>query len=115
ASVATTAGSTQTKLRASPARIFRMSRVLLLFVLSCGSLLGLCGPTIAADRTSVALTVTASAKADRQLAESLIVLVEAHVLADDSLAVVERRQIDLAMQELALSRARSADESLQLG
>src|SRR5262245_56120091 len=69
----------------------------------------------AAERTSVALTVTASAKADRQLAESLIALVESNLLADESLSVVERRQINLAMQELALSRTRSADESLQLG
>ncbi len=91
-----------------------MSRVLLLFVLGCGPLLGLCRPTAAAERTSIALT-TASAEPDRKLAESLIVLVETQVLADDSLAVVERRQIELAMQELALSRTRSADESLQLG
>ena len=70
---------------------------------------------VAAQRTSVALTVTAVAKADRQLAEGLIALVESNILADESLSLVERRQIDLAMQELALSRARSADESLQLG
>ena len=68
----------------------------------------------AAQRTSVALTVAAG-PSDRQLAETLIVLVEANVLEDDSLTVVERRQIDLALQELALSRNRSAEQLLQLG
>ena len=91
-----------------------MSRVLLLIVLGCGSLVEWCVPMMAAERTSIALT-TSSAGSVQKLAETLIVLVEAQVLADDSLAVVERRQIELAMQELALSKTRSADESLQLG
>ncbi len=91
-----------------------MSRVLLLIMLGCGSLVGWCGPAMAAERTSIALT-SASSEPDRKLAESLIVLLETQVLADDSLTVVERRQIELAIQELALSKSRSADESLQLG
>ena len=91
-----------------------MSRVLLLIVLGCGSLVEWCVPMMAAERKSIALT-TSSAGSVQKLAETLIVLVEAQVLADDSLAVVERQQIELAMQELALSKTRSADESLQLG
>ncbi|MFM9961817.1 MAG: hypothetical protein ACKV2Q_11400 [Planctomycetaceae bacterium] len=91
-----------------------MTRYFLQLIVACGVLLGLFRSAVAAERTSIALT-TATANPYQQLAENLIVLVEANVLADDSLAVVERRQIDLAMQELALSRTRSADESLQLG
>ena len=92
-----------------------MRRYLILLIVVCLIPLGRNRTALAAERTSVALTVTAAAKSDRQLAEGLIALVESHVLADESLSLVERRQIDLALQELALSRVRSADELLQLG
>jgi hypothetical protein len=95
-----------------------MLRILLLFVVSYGLLLGLCGPSVAAERTTIALTSTrpgGMSAADQQFVENLATLMDLAVQSDESLAVVERRQIDLAIQELALSRARSADQSLQLG
>src|SRR5262245_20165162 len=73
---------------------------------------------VVVPKTTVALTTTtnsAVADAGDELANSLAALLEVQLLADDSLSVVERRQIELALQELALSRSRTAADSLQLG
>ena len=78
---------------------------------------GIARPATGAEPTSVALTMTRPAEAtkDLELAEHLLRLVELAVQADKSLAVVERRQIDLAIQELVLDRSRPGDSQLQLG
>ena len=72
---------------------------------------------LAAEKTTVALTTTVSSEvpSDRDLAAKLITLIEAGVLADDTLAVVERQHLDLALQELALNQTRSSEESVRLG
>ena len=62
-----------------------MRRFLTVLIVVCLIPLGGNRTAVAAQRTSVALTVTASAKADRQLAEGLIALVESNILADESL------------------------------
>lgn len=94
-----------------------MSRVFLLIVLAGVAQCELSHVALAA-KTSVALTTTLPAtasNADRELAASLSALVEMDLLADESLAVIERQQMDLALQELALNRSRTAEQSLQLG
>ncbi|MBC7822113.1 MAG: hypothetical protein IAG10_34950 [Planctomycetaceae bacterium] len=95
-----------------------MLRMLLIFVALGSAMLLPKGVAAAAAKTTIALTTTRIAGADpanHNLTDSLVALLELQLLADDSLSVVERQQIELAMQELALSRTRSADESLQLG
>ncbi len=95
-----------------------MLRTFLIVVAFGSALLTVNDVAVAAPKTTIALTVTrpaAANEADHKLTDSLVALLELQVLEDDSLSVVERRQIDLALQELALSRSRSAAESLQLG
>lgn len=78
---------------------------------------------IAADKpkeTTVALTIALSKNADaenRELATSLLTLLEAEVALDSRLAVVERQQIDLVLHELALSvdLSKSSEKKLRLG
>lgn len=70
--------------------------------------------------TTVALTVALSKNAsteNRELATSLLTLLEAEVAQDGRLSVVERRQIDLALHELALSAdlSKSSEKKLRLG
>lgn len=77
------------------------------------------GPSIAAD-TTVALTIavpTDATDSDRELATSLLTLLELEVTQDSRLSVVERRQLDLALHELALSvdLGRSSEKKLRLG
>ncbi|MBS0203017.1 MAG: hypothetical protein JSS49_08985 [Planctomycetes bacterium] len=96
-----------------------MPRVLLI-VLTCLASCQSARDLWAIEKTSVAMTTTVAGtdstkKSDRDLAARLIALVEMDVLADDTLAVVERQQLDAALQQLALSRERSTDESLRLG
>ena len=66
---------------------------------------------------TVALTMTrpAAAGKDQQLAENLLTLVELAIQPDKSLAVVERRQIELVIQELVLSQTRPENSQLELG
>ncbi|MFT5327584.1 MAG: hypothetical protein ACI8P0_005476 [Planctomycetaceae bacterium] len=78
---------------------------------------------IAADEskeTTVALTIAVSKGADaenRELATSLLALLEAEVAQDSRLSVVERQQIDLVLHELALSvdLSKSSEKQLRLG
>ena len=78
---------------------------------------------IAADEskeTTVALTIAVSKGADaenRELATSLLALLEAEVAQDSRLSVVERQQIDLVLHELALSvdLSKSSEKKLRLG
>jgi tetratricopeptide (TPR) repeat protein len=70
--------------------------------------------------TTVALTIALPADADtenRELASSLLTLLEAEVAQDNRLSVVERQQIDLVLHELALSvdLSKSSEKKLQLG
>jgi hypothetical protein len=70
--------------------------------------------------TTVSLTASAHAEAtaaDRELVASLLPLLEMDVASRPQFSVVERRQIDLALLELALSEglAESSDARLQLG
>jgi tetratricopeptide (TPR) repeat protein len=74
---------------------------------------------LAAD-TTIALTVAVSARADsgeRELATSLLTLLEVEVAQDRQLSVVERQQIDLVLHELALSIdvSKASDKKLKLG
>ena len=70
----------------------------------------------AAQPTTLALTLTRSQDAaDKQLGEKLLSLVELDLAADKSLAIVERRQIDLIVQEHVLDRSLAGDPKLQLG
>ena len=95
-----------------------MLRMLLIVVALGSAMLLQPGAAVAAQRTAIALTVTRTAGAaepHHKLADSLSALMELQILEEDALAVVERQQIELAIQELALSKTRSADESLQLG
>ncbi len=77
---------------------------------------------LAADRARAAQPSTLSltlvkpqAAADGQLGEKLLSLVEFDLAADKSLAIVERRQIDLIVQEHVLDRSLAGDLKLQLG
>lgn len=70
--------------------------------------------------TTVALTAavySAAGKPERDLAGALLALLELEVSSQDGLAVVERRQIDLALHELALTKdlSRNATAKLRLG
>lgn len=70
--------------------------------------------------TTVALTVAVyndAGPAERDLTGALLALLELQVSAEPGLGVVERRQIDLALQELALSKdlGRNAAAKAQLG
>jgi tetratricopeptide (TPR) repeat protein len=70
--------------------------------------------------TTVALTVALPSGADaaeRELATSLLALLELEVAQDSKLSVVERRQIDLVLHELALSvdLSKSSEKKLRLG
>lgn len=70
--------------------------------------------------TTVALTAAVFPGAEtqqRELVESLLALLELNVASQPGLSVVERRQIDLALQELALSGdlGSNAAARLQLG
>lgn len=72
------------------------------------------------ETTTVALTVAVSAGADsgeRELATSLLTLLEVDVAQDRQLSVVERRQIDLFLHELALSVdvSKASEKKLKLG
>lgn len=72
------------------------------------------------DAATVALTVAVSneaAAADRELATTLLTLLELEVSQDPKLSVVERQQLDLALHELALSvdLAKSSEKKLRLG
>ena len=66
---------------------------------------------------SVALTMTkpANAAKDQQLAENLLDLVGLAIQAETALAVVERREIDRAIQELLLDQSRAGNPQLELG
>ncbi|HTU25766.1 MAG TPA: hypothetical protein VMF30_10230 [Pirellulales bacterium] len=72
---------------------------------------------VAAAPTSIALTMTrpADGAPQQNLAENLLTLVELAVQAEGGLTIVERRQIDLALQELVLDGSRPADAQLKLG
>ncbi|MEX1026831.1 MAG: hypothetical protein WD049_02315 [Candidatus Paceibacterota bacterium] len=70
--------------------------------------------------STVALTATVFAdagKSERELMEALLAVLESEVSMQSGLSVVERRQIDLALQELALSEDLGQNEvtRLQLG
>ncbi len=72
------------------------------------------------SETTVALTAAVYAEAgesQRDLMGALLALLETEVSMQHRLAVVERRQIDLALQELALAEdlGRNAETRLQLG
>lgn len=78
--------------------------------------------TVRADdaETTVALTVAVyqdAGDSERELAGALLALLELEASAKRGLSVVERRQIDLALQELALSKdvGRNAEAKAQLG
>ena len=90
---------------------------LVLAVVACAVCFGAGGLASGAEPTTVALTMTkpATAGKDPQLAENLLTLVELAVQADKSLAVVERRQIELVIQELVLSQTRPENSQLELG
>ena len=75
--------------------------------------------SVAAD-TTVALTIAVPKNAvaeDRELATSLLTLLELEVAQDSRMSVVERRQIDLVLHELALSvdLSKSSEKKLRLG
>ena len=78
---------------------------------------------IAAEKskeTTVALTIALPKSADaenRELATSLLTLLEAEVAQDGRLSVVERQQIDLVLHELALSvdLSKASEKKLRLG
>lgn len=87
---------------------------------SCVFQQAVCGAESKAEATTVALTVAVPSKADtaeRELATSLLALLEQEVAQDLRLSVVERRQIDLVLHELALSvdLSKSAEKRLRLG
>ena len=70
--------------------------------------------------TTVALTIAVPTNAsteNRELAAALLTLLEAEVAQDGRLSVVERRQIDLVLHELALSidLSKSSEKKLRLG
>ncbi|MDA0807498.1 MAG: tetratricopeptide repeat protein [Planctomycetota bacterium] len=72
------------------------------------------------ETSTVALTVTVSkdvSDADRDLATTLLTLLEVEVAQGFRLSVVERQQLDLALHELALSvdLAKSSEKKLKLG
>ncbi len=76
-------------------------------------------PSDAAD-TTVALTIaipTTATVEDREMATSLLALLEVEASQDPDLSVVERRQIGLVLHELALSvdLSKSAEKKLRLG
>ncbi len=92
-------------------------RIVLPIVVTLFALLGSL-PALGAEPTTVALTATLrpdEPQAKKQLTESLLALVELAVQADTGLAIVERRQIDLVLQEQVLNQARPSEATLQLG
>ncbi len=75
-------------------------------------------PAYAHAETTVALTTTVHAGAtveDKTLMQGLLPLLEVAVGEKNDLQVVERQQLDLAMQELILSNPIGKNASLQLG
>lgn len=95
-----------------------MWRRLFLLALAAAIDVEMTGSAAAAEPATIALTVAVrpqAAEQDRQLAEDLLALIELRVQTDPSLSVVERRRIDLAIQELVLDRSRRSDAQLQLG
>lgn len=80
----------------------------------------LAGESVSAADKTVSLTVAVSkgaAAEDRELATSLLALLEAEVALDGRLSVVERQQLDLALHELALSVdvSKASEKKLKLG
>ena len=72
--------------------------------------------TLAAEPATLALTLTRPQEAaERPLGEKLLSLVELDLQSSKSLAIVERRQIDLIVQEHVLDRSQKIDPQLQLG
>ena len=93
----------------------RLSIVCVLLVL-----LPLLAGSASAEKTTVALTVAVSKDAtavDRELATSLLTLLEVEVAQGGQISVVERQQLDLALHELALSVdvSKSSEKKLRLG
>ncbi|MEZ6122489.1 MAG: hypothetical protein R3C49_04850 [Planctomycetaceae bacterium] len=77
-------------------------------------------PTTQADETTVALTAVVEQDADEgqiALVNGLLDLLEAELSTQPDVAVVERRRIDLALHELALSAdlGRNSESRAQLG
>lgn len=75
-------------------------------------------PIQAKGQTTVALTTTVHAKAtpdEKQLVSNLLALLEVEASQYDSLQVVERQQLDLALHEQVLSNTSGEQKSLQLG
>ncbi|MDA1055363.1 MAG: hypothetical protein O3C40_33605 [Planctomycetota bacterium] len=93
---------------------------LITLLLTATSLLPRASAEVGDEGTTVALTVAVYADAgnpERALMGALLALLESEVSMQPKLAVVERRQIGLALQELALSEdlGRNAATRLQLG
>jgi curli biogenesis system outer membrane secretion channel CsgG len=89
-------------------------------LLAAVSLLSFAVGLSAAADTTVALTVAVSKGAsaeERELATSLLTLLEVEAAQDGQLSVVERQQIDLALHELALSveQSKLSEKKLKLG
>lgn len=96
-------------------RLSVLTAFFLIMTLSCQTL-----ADEAANRTTVALTVAVSEEAPadhRELAESLLTLLELEVAQRDRVSVVERQQLDLTLHELALSVdvSKVSERKLRLG
>ena len=99
--------------------MFRRATLITL-LMAATSLLPQSSAEVGDDGTTVALTATVFTEAgasERDLMGALLALLEAEVSMQPGLSVVERRQIDLALLELALSEdlGRNAATRLQLG
>lgn len=99
--------------------MFRRTIISTVFIATISSL-----PVVADDKkvgeATVALTAAVFAeagKSERELVDTLLVFLESEVSMQPRFAVVERRQIDLALHELALAEdlGRNAEIRLQLG